>query len=215
MKHFADDADINLQLIGVLLTPSWLSGFVSVVTSSGLAIFSVALAHYKGSDTQLQFYNYNAQRSHEISQTIGRVLDSNQLISNLPLLVFWCLVGIVVYLFASNVASAFRQAADLRDQLTHFAHISRRSLVRSAGERFGLRLTILLLWIPYLLFFFNQLVPYLIALALSASFELTTVGGIGYLLFAILIGSVGLHLHVVLLRLLILRPRLSSSDIYV
>jgi len=214
MKHFANDSDLDATLFGVLISPSWLSGFLSLLASLGIVTFSIVSAHYQGSNAKLQFLKYNAA-GHGSTQSIAQTLDRNVFISNLPLLLFWCLVGFVVYMFAANVVSAVQQAAEFRQELDHYANLNRRQMIRYALEKLAIRLAVLVLWVPYILMFFGRIVPYVIASALASSPQVASPSGLSYAILAIVVGFVTIHVHVVLLRLLALRPRLLSNAIYV
>jgi hypothetical protein len=215
MKHFANDSNLDTRLFGILLSPSLLSAFVIIVLSIGLVVFSIISSHYKGSSTRLLFLKFNADQSHSSAQAIGRTLDSNKFISNLPLLLFWCLVGFVVYMFAVNIFGAVQRAAELGDELNHFTNMNRGQIVRESLEKLCIRLVVIVVWIPYILLFFHHIVPYVIGLALAASPDLASVTGVGYVVLAPIVLSVSLHVHTVLLRLLVLRPRLFSHALYV
>jgi hypothetical protein len=215
MKHFANDSDMDFQLFGILLSPSWLSGLLTAIASLGLVAFSIISSHYNGSNAQLQFLKFNAGRSHDSTRAIGHTLDKNAIISNLPLMLFWCIVGFIVYMFANNVMVAIQQAAEFRQELDHYANLNRRQLIVHAIEKLGIRLMVLIIWVPYILVFFHVIVPYIIALSLAASPALASPSGISYFILASVVMFVSVHIHVVMLRLLALRPRLLSNAIYV
>ena len=215
MKHFANNSNLDAKLFGILLSPSLLSTFVGGVISIGLVVFSIASSHYRGSSTRLLFLNFNADQSHSSAQAIGRTLDSNKFISNLPLLLFWCLVGFVVYMFAVNIFGVVQRAAELGDELNNFTNLNRGQIIRESLEKLGIRLVVIAVWIPYILLFFHHIIPYVIGLALAASPELTSASGVGYVILAPVVLAISLHVHTVLLRLLVLRPRLFSHALYV
>ena len=215
MKHFAQDSELNSKLIGLLLRPSWLSGLIAGLGSAGLIVFSIVSSHYNGSNARLQFLNYKAADGGATSQAIGRTLDSNKLISNLPLLLFWMLIGLIVYLFAANVVNLIRETRELNVELASYTNVNRRTVIRDALEKLLIRLVVVAVWVPYILFFFHTLVPYVIALALAASPQLASVVGIEYIVLAFTVLFFGLHMHTLLVRLLLLKPRLFSRALYV
>ena len=135
MKHFANNSNLDGRLFGILLRPSFLSAFIGIVLSIGLVAFSIISSHYKGSSTRLLFLKFNADQSHGSAQAIGRTLDSNKFISNLPLLLFWCLVGFVVYMFAVNIFGVVQRAAELGDELNHFTNLNRGQIIRESLEK--------------------------------------------------------------------------------
>jgi hypothetical protein len=214
MNHFANNSNLDRQLFGILLSPSWLSGFVSAFISIGVVVVTMVSASYSASDTRLQFMKFHLERSQASSGAIGHALDSNKFIGNLPLLLFWCLMGFVVYMFAINVVGAIHQAAELNDELAHFTHLNRRQIIGQAIEKLLIRLIVLAVWIPYIIVFFHHIVPFSVASALAALPILYTPTGIYYVVLAVVVLFAALQIHVILLRLLALRPRLFSNAVY-
>jgi hypothetical protein len=207
MNHFANNSNLDRQLFGILLSPSWLSGFMSAFISIGVVVVTMVSASYSASDTRLQFMKFHLERSQASSGAIGHALDSNKFIGNLPLLLFWCLMGFVVYMFAINVVGAIHQAAELNDELAHFTHLNRRQIIGQAIEKLLIRLIVLAVWIPYIIVFFHHIVPFSVASALAAL-------PILYVVLAVVVLFAALQIHVILLRLLALRPRLFSNAVY-
>ncbi len=214
MKHFAYNSSYDSQLFGILLSPSWLSGLLAIMASGIVVAFAVISSQYKGSDTRLQLLHLHTQ-TQASTASIGHALDRSPFISNLPLLLFWCLVGLVVYMFAVNIVGAIQHAAQFNEELATYANINRRVMIRAAIQKLGIRLIVLVVWIPYILFFFKWMAPYVMRLAIIASVELTTFTGIMYLLTAVILLTIGLHFHTILLRLMLLRPRLFGGALYI
>lgn len=215
MKHFAHNSNTDEKLFMLLLRPSLLSAFVGVVSAAGLVAATIIGSHYRSSDTRLQLLKYLHSSDGLSIQNAQHALDSNRVISNLPLLLFWILVGFVVYLCAINLYGLLREAADLRKELTGNVNNGRAVVIKEVLERLAIRIVVLAVTVPYILVFFHRVVPYAVALSLAASNQLTKLQGTEYVFLALLLIVGGLHVFVILLRLLALRPRLLSRALYV
>lgn len=205
MSHFANNHNLDLQLFGILLRPSALSGFVSLFSAITTVAYTAVSNVYNGSFTLAQG-NYNS---------IGNKLDSNQFVSNLPLLTFWLLVGVVVYMFATNIVGAIHSAAELEAELSHFTNMNRKNLVFIAVQKLSIRIIGLGLWIFYMLYFLHTTIPYVLALSVKGTTLTSPLRGVEYFVLAVLILSLSLHVHAILLRIIALRPRIFSSALYV
>ena len=199
----------DLDAFGLLLKPSWLSGLLSLVISLAIVIGAVALLHYNGSSWQLLVTAQQAPPTMvgTNSTTFEGEVNDNVLVSSLPLLVFWGGVGIIVYSFIIAVGDAFRNVLELKEEM-HYVHANRHFLLRQALFHLVLRVIFLVIWMLYVSYTLHFLLPYVIALAYAGS------GGFGllfnciYLVGAVVIAAISLHLHTVLLRLLFLKPRM-------
>ncbi len=202
------------RLFVLLLIPSWLSGIIAVIAGVGVAVGTIVLAHYRGSSVQVDFLRYRSGGTVSDFETVSSGLQANKLIANLPLLMFWGLVGLVVYLFAINIIEVVKNTAQLTEELG-YAHVNRRRLVWDAAKRLLVRLLVIALWVPYILFFFHRLLPYCISNMTLASAKLPSFPGLMHTLLVVVIMVLAIHAHTVLLRLLFLRPRLFSKALYV
>lgn len=211
MKKFISNSSLDAKLFDILLSPSSLSGFLAGIAAIGFVAFVIISANYRGSNTELQVFQYQASQSTIPAQTIGHALDSNNIVSNLPLLLFWALVGFVVYLFAINIVSSVKGAAELKNEIENYTNLNRRQIVLEVLQKLLIRLIVLLVWVPYINLFFHQLVPYVATLGVVASLHLLSVTGVSCTLLALIVLFVGLHVHAILLRLLVLKPRVFGA----
>lgn len=197
----------DLNQLGDLLKPSWLSGLVVVVASLAIVFGSVAYLHYSGSSWQLLLSN---QQQHEVesnSVALEQEVTGNVLVSNLPLLVFWAGVGMIVYSFIIALGDIFRNVVELKEEM-HYVHANRKSLLGQAILHLVLRAIFLTIWVIYVQYSIHILLPYVIALAYAGSGDIGLIYNMTYLAGAVVIAAISLHLHTVLLRLLLLKPRL-------
>lgn len=199
----------DLTAFGELLKPSWLSGLLAVVISLAVVIGAVALLHYNGSDWQ-QLIDHRQQQASAVSTNSGTFEDkvnSNAFISSLPLLIFWAGIGMIVYSFIIAITDVFRNVLELKEEM-HFVHANRRYLLRQALFHLLLRGIFLLMLVFLVSFTLHTILPYVIAMAYAGSGGLGWIYNATYLVGGVVIGALTLHLHAVLLRLVVLKPRL-------
>src|SRR4051812_31149283 len=90
----------NRPQLGQVLSPSWLSGLMSVVIGLAVVIGTVGLAHYNGSNFQLLRDQSQASQTRPIIddyEELDTSFSANQLLSDIPLLAFWGGIGLVAY----------------------------------------------------------------------------------------------------------------------
>lgn len=198
----------QLKLFGQLVTPSWLSGLVAVVASLALVTTAAVTLHYNGSSLQLLRQTQADSQSviAQDSNSVNANLTANWFVSDIPLLVLWGAVGWLAYLLVTQTIRAFTNAIDLHSEL-QYVHANRRQQLQQIFLRFGIRLILLVTWLLYAEFTIHVLVPYIMALADAGSGGLGWLADTTYLLSAMGLTVVCVHLHTVMLRLVLLRPR--------
>jgi L-cystine uptake protein TcyP (sodium:dicarboxylate symporter family) len=193
--------------LDTLLTPSWLSGFVTVVASLLVVFGSLGLLYFKTKDFQLLTVLQASDSTGAHSQAISDNFSSSSLVSDVPLFIFWAGVGVVAYAFTIAIINALQSAAFMQEELGYL-HADRQKLLRYAAERLGVRLVALVAWFVYLNYTVHRLVPYAMAVAYAGTTESNWLKG-GVLIFgSTLMLIIVFHLHTILLRLIALRPRL-------
>ncbi len=213
MKYVSATPNLDSRLFGLLLLPSWFSAAVAVIVGLLVGIGTVVLTHYQSSTFRLELLNTQVSQPTAYQSLTDRIL-SNNFISNLPLLLFWTLVGLVVYLFTSNILAAIRSTAELKSEL-EYVHVNRHSLLVTAAEHLLVRLVVLVIWVFFIVFFFNHVLPYCVAAALAGSGSQGSLLNVSYVLLSIVIMTAAVHLHTIFFRLLLLRPRIFSSAVYI
>lgn len=206
------ETKINHRLLGILLTPSWLSTLIVLTAATGITGGVIAISHFSGSDIQALYSSYQANKAQQGLLESYRTDKLHAIISAAPLMVFWSLIGLVVYLLATNIVGSIKQAGEMKNELD-YVNIDRTQLLRTAGLHFLVRVIVMAVWLPYIFFFFHHVLPYVITAATVGA--LLTIDNILYIALAIFVMSFALHIHVILLRLLLLRPRIMSRALYV
>ena len=213
MKYVSASPNLDSRLFGLLLLPSWFSAAVAIVVGLLVGIGTVLLTRYQSSTFRFELLNTHVSQPTAYQSVTGNIL-SNNFVSNLPLLIFWTLVGLVVYLFTSNILAAVRSTAELKNEL-EYVHVNRHDLLVTAAEHLLVRLVVLVAWILFIIFFFNHVVPYCVAAALAGSGQQGSLLSGGYVLLSSVIMALAVHLHTIFFRLLLLRPRAFSGAVYV
>ncbi len=203
----------NRRILGALLTPSWLSGLVVVVASLAVMTTTIAALHFPGSGLQLLLNDQSngSQPSLDTgSLAVSSNFSSNELVSDIPLFVLWGCVGLLAYSFIMNLSGALRQASEFRAKLD-FTNIDRQQLVQQALQRLALRAVVLVAWVLFIELTIHVILPYAVALTQfsSSAVGLFNTGLDAVLAFAVLV--VCLHVHTIMLRLLLLKPRVFFS----
>jgi len=189
----------------LLLTPSFAS-LILCICSTG-ALFGLAAWHQINTNPAVREYLSGAGAS---SRGFHSLLDSiftQNVAYNLLLVAGALAVALAVYMILSIVekglAGALESLVIVRQA---------RGKAKEVGERYGVRVLALVLWIIYLLFTFKTLLPVCL-LSVKTGIGAAGYGGIA-LAYAVLL--LGTHVHVILVRLMYLRPRLfGGSDDYV
>ncbi len=202
----------DLDALGRLLTPSWLSGCLTLLVCLAVVSGTVAMLRYQGSSWQLLLAEQQRSSLSMNLTTLESRVDSNRLVSNLPLLIFWAGIGLIVYFLIMAVADAFRHVVELEQEI-QYVHADRGRMIRQALLHVALRIFFLIIWVPYIQLTLHLLLPYVIALAYAGSGELGWLYNSAYLVGAVIIGFLSLHLHVILARLLAFKPRIFGQTI--
>lgn len=192
-----------------LLTPSALSSVLCLVTSLVLSVGAILLNRFNASSLDVEYKFYQSQKALNANHLGGTLLQNN-LVQDLPLLFFWALVGVLVYLIALDIVKSFSSAIDLRKQLD-YVNARRHSLVKSFIVQMVVRLVAIAIWLPYLILFFHHILPYCLRTAIMATSSSHILSVIGDVLLSVLVGTIAIHINLILMRLLFLKPRLFSN----
>jgi hypothetical protein len=209
-KHY------NRQLILLLLKPSWLSIILSFVIAGGIIGFLLFQGRYEGSDLQRQYLTWQSTADNNSLDSAATTLKQNltDIIATVQVFIFWCIVGAAIYLFISVLYRFFENAREKKQELTYVSYVrgTHQAFVRELYKSMIIRFVSLAAWGCYALLTVTIILPYLLGAIHVADEHLPTIGA-----FCLLIGS-GLaimllyHVHVIMLRLLLGRPRAFNGE---
>ena len=197
------------QHITAVITPSVFSGLVTGVAS--ISITAVAVVASFGSNGVLlqglfAANNLSAPTYHQITDNLAR----NTVISNIPLFIFWAAVGLIVYFFAINIVKAFGSGVLLEEELS-YVNSQRSKLIKFGIMVACIRAAILVGWLLYIQVFMRLLLPYALAVAHAVRMNDAFIGTV-QVCIAVLLLFVSIHLHLVLLRLFLLKTRVFADN---
>lgn|GEM_PF-1266804 len=217
IKQSLGASDDNHKLFVILLNPSWLSGLVAAIASLAVMMTTVIALHFPGSSLQLLLDDHKGSAAPSLSTgslTVSNNFSSNQLISDIPLFVLWGCVGLLVYSLIISIANALGGVGELMVEL-NFTHVRRWRLLGQELSRLLIRIVVLVGWVLFTEITIHTILPYVIALTQFASGAVGIVNTVLDTFLAFVVLTVCLHLHVILLRLLMLKPRLFGQTDYV
>jgi hypothetical protein len=186
--------------------PSALSFTVTCLISLAVVGGVVAELLYKRDYAAIAASQSSQAALQDNYQTVGHQLAVNHFVSNAPFVILWGFVGWLTFQCIAWGIGAFKNIAQIRQELD-YVNVDRKQFLRSIGLSYLARLVILVLWFVWIKLTLQMLIPYVIALA-------DTVNSVGllmammYAMSAFLLLAVVIHLHVIAIRLILMRPRL-------
>ena len=201
------------QLLRLLITPSWISGLTCLLLSVAAAVVILVQGHYEGSELQRQLYAWQQSDgggwlqlvAGQQSAQVSRILNTAQLF------IFWYAVGLVLYALVSALYKAVQEIRELRDDL-HYVNNSHAQVWRAALAQFMRQIGALFAWLVLVAATLKVVVPYTLGTVDVANEYLPEPEAIGLIIAAPLVLAFCLHLHVVLIRLFLGRPRIWHSE---
>lgn len=191
--------------------PSSISSVFCVVVSLILTLGVIFINRYNSSSLRLEYQYYQAHRTISNSSLTGSITQ-NQIVTNLPLIIFWLLVGVIIYIASVDIIKGIRSAVELRKEL-NYVNVHRVQLIRDTTVRIFLRLLVVAIWLPYLIIFFHHIIPYSVKVAILATTASNALHVAGYVVLSLAITAVAIHINLILFRLLLQRPRVISSTL--
>jgi hypothetical protein len=206
---------MDTKRLGYLLTPSLLSG-ISTLLISVLALVFASWSYSVGSGAVYDFL-FGPNSSGELIQTsrstisaFGDTVFGNPTLNKILYLAFWMFVGLIVYLILFVIIKGTSSAAE-EVQETGYANVNRTGQLKMFGVRAGIRLLVAVAWFVYSIFFIKILLPFSVLSARVGAGQLPQLSGWLYGIMGLLVLAVSLHIHVIFLRLVLLRVRVSGS----
>jgi len=207
------------RLAGMLLSPSLLSASVGVLLAA--ILLGVAGWSYVTPDSGLHEYLFGPYGLTTIFQNSTNALSainsslSGETAYNVAVAIFALLVGLLVYVFLQGIDHIKNKATGAMQEVEFISDASlKQQAERRAEIRLGLRLLTLLVWICYLIIFARVIVPGCLLLArLEVAPYILTWRNLAMSLAGFFVLLAAMHIHVIFMRLLVLRPRLFGGDV--
>jgi hypothetical protein len=186
---------------------------------AGLSIFIMVFAGLSYTTRHDLFYQYLfgpgssvelIESSRSTIAAFNEAVFGNPVLNKILFFAFWMVIGLVVYVILIGLGSGLSVAERAVEEL-RFVHAQKDRITSELGIRVVLALLALGLGIIYLVLLFRVLLPFgvLCARIVAGDPGMTSVWGYGILGFLVLSGS--LYFGMVLLRFLMLRPRIFGS----
>ena len=145
----------------------------------------------------------------ELNTALSGLFSSN-LSYNIAVICFAILFGLGVYALVASWRHMLYSAHTTFDEVGFADQRSKRLIQKSLELRIGLRAVSAFVWLGYAFFFFNDIIPYCASFITEVSQPEAALASVRNLLaFLLLVLSV--HIHVIFIRLIVLRPRLFSD----
>lgn len=204
--------------VPLLLTPSILSGSF-VVGASAVLVVSGAWSYvrYRQLFYEYLFGPYGIQtalvQAPDSFSFLRMAILNNSINYYLSVVVGGVIVGLVVYAVLDIVQTSAKDSATILHDIEEH-HLKGES--REILGRLVARIIAIVGWLGYGLLFVNVLTPFAMVLLETGIGELAAnaVHGWGSILSAFVLLVITLHMHIIFLRLSLLRPRLFSYDYY-
>jgi hypothetical protein len=207
----------SFRLFLSLLSPSLLSGAITSLLGILLLIGPFLLIHF-GNTAQEGFLGlhiaYQQSSLTSVAHGVSTQFLGNPHVGQAVFLAFWGAVGLVVYLMAASLVRRSEDFFSLVHQMD-YVNVVRHQYVQYHLIRAIVRIVAVVGWCLLLPNFIYKIVPYSLAAAQVSAEHSTLNHWLTSILFCF--GSVLiLHVLTVLLRLMVLRPRLfgQSSALY-
>jgi len=199
------------RLLFILLRPSVISFFCTSIFA-GATLLGASWSYLK---TQSFFsiylsgeYNLRTLLS-EINTAVGHTLDKI-LSYNILVIGAALLAGLIVYVLLQSLTHMHEEVSSRFSEI-EYTNQDKHSAEKDLERRIGLRVATGITWLIYVFIFFDVIVPFTAALVTKNSMHLNVLDSIYNLLT---FGGLWLatHIHIIFLRLLLLRPRVFGGQ---
>lgn len=139
--------------------------------------------------------------------------DQNSLQNTWPLFAFWAFVGMISYYVVNMMIKILKEVREYNAELS-YVNARRDAIIKITLEYFLFKAVMILIWLLFTDYFFRRLVPLCILAAHASTLDLISLAGISAFLTSFIVMAISMHLHTVLLRLVVGRPRVFTPFTY-
>ncbi|HEU4914580.1 MAG TPA: hypothetical protein VFT16_04220 [Candidatus Saccharimonadales bacterium] len=202
----------------LLLRPSPLSSFVC-----GIFVLAVLISsNWSSILKELSFYDYffgseglvtTLKNTDGGGSAIGQALASKSFNHNITIVLGAIAAGILLYILIRLIIKMIGGISMTLREIQAVDTPAKHAVEHEIARRSAIRVLVAVLWLVYLYLFIKVVLPFCILASQVGLDDDKSIGeGIGYVLFAFLLLFVAAHMHIVLARLLLLRPRVFGSE---
>ncbi len=203
---------------GLLLRPSLLSS-----TACSLFVAAVlASANWSFIHKTIPFYEYFfgpeglvtvLQSNQGGGSAIGHALTSKSAGHNAAILGGALLAGIATYIAIRLILGMIGGISMTLREMQAVDTPAKHQVEHELVKRVSVRMLVVFVWFAYVYIFIKVILPFcILASRVGLDDKNQLIEGIGYVLFAVSLLFVSTHLHVVMARLFLLRPRVFGSE---
>lgn len=206
-----NDRSIDLKLFGQTLLPSTSSAIFSVIAGVILSLGVIFLTRYKSSSISKGYLAY--QSGHHLTLGfLNKSIFATGILGNSLIFAFWLVAGILVYVLAVDIIKGLKSTIETEQELT-YVHLNRSAFLKYTLTRLFIRLITIIVWAVYIYEFIHKILPFAIYLSIVASGSGSITHMPVYVISGIAIVALAVHIHLILLRLVLLRPRVFNNQI--
>jgi hypothetical protein len=195
-----------------ILTPSWLSGLIAI--SAGLIVTVGVIVAFSFSNTiaqqRLTVWQNTSQPALALPGENPPTTTTNSLQNTWPLIGFWLIVGLLVYLIVEAGMKAINDANELKEELV-YVHSRREVLLRVNAIALLIRLLAMVGWLFFIDVFFKRLIPYSITASRVSVSDIKNLSAFYDAALSFAMMTVSIHIHTIFLRVALHKSRVFSS----
>lgn len=196
--------------------PSLGSGITVLLLTAGLVLASAF--YYSTGNGAVYDFLFGPDSSSEligqskgIFDTFSNTLFGNPTLNKLLYFAFWMLVGLIVYfILYFLVKGASSTVENIEESQYKSSRVN--DVLQSVGFRLAVRVGFLVVWMGYWIVFVKLILPFSVMATRVGIANLPEVQSLLYFVLGLIVLILGLHLHVVFMRLIMLRVRLTGSS---
>jgi phosphotransferase system glucose/maltose/N-acetylglucosamine-specific IIC component len=195
-----------------ILTPSWLSGLIAIAAGLIVTVGVIITFNFKDTIAQqrLTIWQNTSSPALTLPGESPPGTTTNSLQNTWPLIGFWIIVGLLVYLIVEAGMKAVNDVNELKEELD-YVHARRDVLIRESAVALLIRLLAMLVWLFFIEVFFKRIIPYSITASHDSVGNLKHLDALRDVGLSFLIIAASIHVHTFFLRVALHRSRVFSN----
>lgn len=207
----------RLRLAGLLLRPSLLS----TITILALTTLVLGIANWSYVLESPLFYDYFygqyglisiLQRSPDSFSAFRSALFGQTINYNAVILISAVVIGVAIYIVLHIISKMLNAASSTWEGVQYSQGQAKKVLEEEIGLRVGVRAAAITLWIIYFVLFIKIILPFCLLISRFGINELSQISGWAYSLLGFGVLLVSLHVHVLFMRIVLLRFRVFGGN---